>query len=339
MNTTEAAASPAQPAHADLAGYLQRMRDQERSELAREIHDELGSLLTGAKLEIATLRLRLESPSGEVLEHLTHLTATINTLLGFSRRVVDGLHPASLTHLGLRASLEILVNEFRQSTDIAATADLDQADLDYQTQLTAYRMVQEALNNASKHAQATEVQVVLKNLGADVLLSVRDNGIGFETAALGMSGHGLAGMHHRIAAGGGQLTIQSAPGHGTLLVAALRSREGTDRRTTPAPERMAQRSACRREVATFELIDDKSVDYLNRLLASRDEAATHPVCRAADFGIPMQALAPGSSGRVAQAGSTALALATRSSCLSADGRNSSRVRRTAASTTARHVAR
>lgn len=337
MNTTEAAPSLAQPAQADLATYLQRMRDHERSELAREIHDELGSLLTGAKLEIASLRLRLEGTSGDAVERLTHLAATIDTLLEFSRRVVDGLHPSSLTNLGLRASLEILVNDFRQSTGIAATADLDQADFDYETQLTAYRMVQEALNNASKHAHATEVQVVLRNRGADALLSVRDNGNGFDTAALGMSGHGLAGMRHRIAAGGGRLTMESAPGHGTLLVATLRSRDGADRRSTPAVEWMAQPTACQREVSTFELIADTSVDYLNRLLASRDEAATHPVCRAGAFAILMQAPVPGSPGPLAQTGSTGPA--ARASCLAADGRNSSRVRRKSASTTARHVAR
>ena len=130
---------------------------------------------------------------------------------------------------------------------------------------------------------------MLKNRGADVLLSVRDNGTGFDTAALGFSGHGLAGMHHRIAAGGGQLTVRSAPGHGTLLLAMLRSRKGAERpvaRALDAPcgsaaEPLAQPTAREREVTTFALIDDKSVDYLSRLLASRDAAATQPVCRAA----------------------------------------------------------
>lgn len=338
MNTTEAAASPAQPAQADLATYLQRMRDQERSELAREIHDELGSLLTGAKLEIASLRLRLDGTSGDAVERLTHLAATINSLLEFSRRVVEGLHPSSLTNMGLRASLEILVNDFRQSTDIAATADLDQADLDYETQLTAYRMVQEALNNTSKHAQATEVQVVLSNRGADVLLSVCDNGTGFDTAALDTRGHGLAGMRHRIAAAGGHLSIQSEPGRGTTLIATLRSRDGVNRRSAPAVGRMARPMFSQHEASTFELIADKSVDYLSRLLASRDEAATHPVCRAG--GIALQAPAPDdSSGAAAQAGSTGLGPAARASCLAVDGRNSSRGRRKPASTTARHVAR
>lgn len=337
MNTTEAAASPARPAQADLATYLQRMRDQERSELAREIHDELGSLLTGAKLEIASLSLRLDGTSSDVIERLTHLTATINSLLKFSRRVVDGLHPSSLTNLGLRASLEILMDDFRQRADIAATADLDQADLDYETQLTAYRMVQEALNNIGKHAHATEVQVVLKNRGTHVLLSVRDNGTGFDTATLGMLGHGLAGMRHRIAAGGGRLIIHSAPGRGTRLVARLRSRAGAERRSTPAVEYMAQPTACQRDVSSFELLADKSVVYLNRLLASRDEAATHPVCSAGDFGIPMDTPAPGSSGRAAQTGSTGLAV--RASCLAADGRDSSRACRTSGSKATRHVAR
>jgi signal transduction histidine kinase len=221
MHTAHTLAPAPRGFSTDLATYLQQMRDQERGDLAREIHDELGSLLTGAKLEVASLKLRLDRPSKDVLDRLMHLSTTISSGIAFSRRVVEGLHPSSLTNLGLVASLEILAREFGQSTGIAVATDLEEVDLDVASQLTVYRVVQESLTNTSKYARATDARIVMRGCVADVLMTVSDNGAGFEAAAVGTSSHGLAGMHHRVEACGGQLTISSAPGRGTLLAAVL----------------------------------------------------------------------------------------------------------------------
>ena len=228
MNTAHSAAPAPEREAVDLAAQLQHMREQERADLARELHDELGSLLTGAKLELATLKLRLADASSEVVEQLTHLSAIINSGIAFSRRVVEGLHPSSLTNLGLVASLEILAREFRQSTGIPVATDLEEVDLDQAAQLTAYRVVQESLNNTSKYAGATDARIVMLNCGGDVIMTVFDNGAGFATAAVGTSSHGLAGMRHRVGTCGGQLTVSSAPQRGTLLVAVLPSHSGDD---------------------------------------------------------------------------------------------------------------
>ncbi len=205
----------------DLATYLQQMRDQERAELARELHDELGSLLTGAKLEVASLKLCVGPGSGDILQRLQHLSETINRGIAFSRRVVEGLHPSSLTNLGLTASLEILAREFQSSTGIAMATDLEEVDLDEAAQLTVYRVVQESLNNTSKYAGATDARVVMLECGSRAVITVRDNGKGFDTAAPGPASHGLAGMHHRVRSCGGQLTVSSADGLGTLVTAVL----------------------------------------------------------------------------------------------------------------------
>jgi signal transduction histidine kinase len=242
MLTTHNAARAPQAMPIDLAGYLQQMRDQERGNLARELHDELGSLLTGAKLEVASLKLRLDDASPEIRERLTHLSRIISSGIAFSRRVVEGLHPSSLTNLGLAASLEIMAREFRHSTGIAVTTDLDEVDLDAASQLAVYRVVQESLNNTSKYAQATDARIVMKKCVADVITTVSDNGCGFDVAAAGTSSHGLAGMRHRVQVCGGELTLTSARGTGTLLAAVIPC-------TAPAPAAVADRESRGRHVS------------------------------------------------------------------------------------------
>jgi hypothetical protein len=261
MNSTHPAPSPTQPP-GNLATYLQQIRDQERGDLARELHDELGSLLTGAKLEVASLKLRLDGASDDVVARLKHLGETINSGIAFSRRVVEGLHPSSLKNLGLRASLDILAREFGSTTGIAMTTELEDADLDAAAQLTVYRVAQESLNNTSKYARATEARIVMLDCGGDVVVTVRDNGVGFEPAAVGTSSHGLAGMHHRVGTCGGQLTVSSATGQGTLLVAVI-----------PKRPVMAAPDASPRQPDAADVF----VVQLERLLAVRQDAMKRPV--------------------------------------------------------------
>jgi signal transduction histidine kinase len=221
MNTARNAAVAPGCGATELATYLQQMRDEERADLARELHDELGSLLTGAKLEVATMKMHVGDGSMDMLHRLQHIGEIIDSGIAFSRRVVEGLHPSSLTNLGLAASLEILAGEFRQRTGIAMATDLEEVHLAEASQLAAYRVAQESLNNTSKYAGATQARIVMLNCDGGAMMTVCDNGRGFDTAAAGTSSHGLAGMHHRVGACGGQLTVTSQRGRGTLLVAVL----------------------------------------------------------------------------------------------------------------------
>lgn len=211
---------------ADLATYLQQMREQERGDLARELHDELGALLTRAKLDVASLKASLPGVSAETEKRLRHLGEMINRGIAFSRRVVEDLHPSSLANLGLTASLEILAREFGENAGIAMATHFDDIDIDDTAQLTVYRVVQESLNNASKYAKASEAQVVLLDCEGEIVLTVHDNGRGFDTAATGMSSHGLAGMRHRVESCGGQFTVTSEPGKGTVIAAVLPKQVG-----------------------------------------------------------------------------------------------------------------
>jgi len=206
---------------AKLATYLQQAREQERGDLARELHDELGALLTCAKLDIASLKSRLAGSSSEINQRLQHLSETVNSGIAFSRRVVEGLHPSSLTNLGLKSSLDILTREFGANTGVRMSVMMDDVKLDEASALAAYRIVQESLNNVAKSAAAKQAWVTMFDCDSDVVMSVRDNGKGFDAAAMGAGSHGLAGMRHRAESCGGQLHVSSRPGSGTLIVAVL----------------------------------------------------------------------------------------------------------------------
>lgn len=202
---------------AKLATHLQTVREDERGDLARALHDELGSLLTAAKLDVARIKARLPDPAPEIDERFTHLITTLNSVIGMTRRIVEDLRPSSLSHLGLKASLEILAREFSEHSGITVTTDIDEVDLVGSAQLTVYRLVQESLTNIGKYAQAQLVEISLHSFNGYVTVDVKDNGKGFNLGNVGNASHGLAGMRHRVEAAGGRLNVASSEGHGTLV--------------------------------------------------------------------------------------------------------------------------
>ena len=189
---------------------------------ASELHDELGSLLTAAKLDVARLKSRL-TDSPDATQRLQHLNDLLNSGIALKRRIIEDLRPSSLSNLGLVASLEILGREFAERSNIEIEMVLEPVVLDESNQLTVYRMVQESLTNISKYAQATEASIVMKNYANHVVVEVSDNGKGFDTQHARPSTHGLAGMRHRVEAAKGKLTISSTSGQGTRLSAVLPS--------------------------------------------------------------------------------------------------------------------
>ena len=206
---------------AELATHLQNVREDERGHLARELHDELGALLTAAKLDVARLKSRLGTTLPEANERLTHLTTTLNSGIALKRRIVEDLRPSSLSHLGLVASLEILAREFEERSEIAITTDLETVDMAGSVQLTVYRLVQESLTNMGKYAEATEAVVSLQNMDGYISVEVKDNGKGFDIDKIGSLSHGISGMRHRVEAAGGRLTVSSGPSSGTRISAVL----------------------------------------------------------------------------------------------------------------------
>jgi signal transduction histidine kinase len=207
---------------AELATHLQNVREEERGHLARELHDELGALLTAAKLDVARQKSRLGvQPAPEVTQRLQHLTEALNSGIALKRRIIEDLRPSSLSNLGLTASLEILAREFSERSGVEITTGLEPVELDEATQLTVYRLVQESLTNVGKYAEAGQVEISVRNYGGHVEVDIKDDGKGFDVARIRASTHGLAGMRHRVEAAGGRLTVTSAPGRGTRIAAVL----------------------------------------------------------------------------------------------------------------------
>ena len=204
-----------------LANHLQQVREDERGYLARELHDELGALLTAAKLDVARLKSRLDTQAPEVLERLRHLSETLNGVIALKRRIIEDLRPSSLSNLGLTAALEILTREFAERAGLEVQTNLETVELSDATQLTVYRMVQESLTNIGKYAHAHKVLVTVHNHPQHVAVQIRDDGQGFDLSGIGRTSHGLAGMRQRVEAAGGRLTVSSTPGEGTLVSAIL----------------------------------------------------------------------------------------------------------------------
>ncbi len=206
---------------AQLATHLQNTREDERGDLARALHDEIGSLLTAAKLDVARLKSQLSSTVPDADVRFTHLNSTLNNIVGMTRKIVEDLRPSSLSHLGLTTSLEILAREFEKQHHIPVVADLESVEISGSSQLTIYRLVQESLTNISKYALAKNVMLSMHNLDAYVSVQVRDDGVGFDKSKVDGIHHGLLGMQHRIEALGGKLVITSMPGYGTHILATV----------------------------------------------------------------------------------------------------------------------
>jgi len=204
-----------------LALHMERVREDERGRLARELHDELGGLLTAAKLDVARIRKRLPE-AGLGQDILRHLIQALDAGIAVKRRITEDLHPSSLANLGLRATLQIQCTEFAQHAEIRVTSDIADIDLPRDHALAVYRIVQEALNNVAKYAAATAVRVSMVAVGDRLEVRVVDDGKGFNPElAESAGGHGLQGMRFRVRAFGGELHLQSFFGKGSSVLATF----------------------------------------------------------------------------------------------------------------------
>jgi signal transduction histidine kinase len=205
----------------ELTHHLQTAREDERNRLARNLHDELGALLTSAKLDAARIRSRLGNTAPEALERLAHLVDTLNSSIALGRRIIEDLRPSTLSNLGLVPTLEILTREFADQSGIEVHCELSPVKLEPTAELVIYRVVQEAITNIAKYAKARNVWVTLSAREGYVDVTVRDDGIGFDAAAKRASAYGLVGMRFRVESEGGTLNVATAPGKGTTILVML----------------------------------------------------------------------------------------------------------------------
>jgi signal transduction histidine kinase len=204
----------------ELAGHLVNAREDERSRVARELHDEMGGLFTAMKLEFTRLRCVPDLPPA-VRDRVCGVEARLNDGIVLKRRIVENLRPSSLEQLGLCAALSSLCEDTAANLGIDVIKQLEPVPLDKDAELTVYRLVQESLTNISKYATAQRISVTLEQQGARVQVTVQDDGRGFDVATVRAGHHGLLGMRVRVEAHAGTLTIESAPGRGTLIRASL----------------------------------------------------------------------------------------------------------------------
>ncbi|MBE0588552.1 MAG: CHASE3 domain-containing protein [Hydrogenophaga sp.] len=207
----------------ELAGYLVNTREDERGRLARELHDEMGGLLTAMKLELARLR-RVPGVPPVALQRAAGIEQRLNESIAVKRRIVEHLRPSSLDQLGLVAALEVLCEDAATSLNIPVTHTLAEVPLDKESELTVYRLVQESLTNISKYARARHVWVTLEQRDNQAVVTVRDDGVGFEVNDVGAGHHGLTGMRVRVEAHAGRLSMASGPAQGTRIRAELPTR-------------------------------------------------------------------------------------------------------------------
>ncbi len=205
----------------ELTGHLHTTREEERSRLARNLHDELGALLTSAKLDAARIRSRLGASAPEAQERLVHLVSSLDASIALGRSIIEDLRPSTLDHLGLAAALEILVREFSERSGVLTHCELAPVKLSASAELVLYRLAQEAITNISKYAAATLVRVTMAAHDGMVELCVEDDGVGFDPTLQPRSAYGLVGMRFRVEAERGRLHIVSAPGKGTRVQVTL----------------------------------------------------------------------------------------------------------------------
>jgi signal transduction histidine kinase len=200
-----------------LAAHLISVREEERAHIAREIHDELGQVLTGLKMEVTWLAKRLrEKP---LIEKTDSMCKLIDATVGTVRKIATGLRPEMLDDMGLIAAVGWQAKEFQKRTGIRCRAKLPpEVKLDVDVSTTMFRIFQEILTNVARHSRATRVDMELDIAEDHVALEVTDNGVGIADSDLnGKKSLGLLGMHERALLFGGEVKISGTPGHGTRV--------------------------------------------------------------------------------------------------------------------------
>ena len=202
-----------------LSAQVVQAQEAERKELSRELHDEVGQMLTGLRLELAGLSRLANGDTARFAEKLAEARAMAERTLQSVRQLAMGLRPSMLDDLGLGPAIEWQGREFSRRTGVPVNVEIsgNLEGLPEAHRTCAYRIVQEALTNCARHARAKQIRVMLLG-GKEVLaVTVHDDGVGFAPEGLRDRGLGLIGIEERVRELGGEISLRSAPGRGTVL--------------------------------------------------------------------------------------------------------------------------
>lgn len=203
----------------ELAAHHEKIREDERTRIAREIHDEFGQYLTALRMDTAMLNIRHGDGNPELKHHLASMKETIDTTIGVVRDLATALRPAALD-MGLVSAAEWLLAGFEERTGTRAhlRAPSEDLGLDNERSTAAFRILQEALTNITRYAQASEVHVTIDLADQALVMVVMDDGIGFDPAEVRVrKTFGLLGIRERALMFGGESKVDSETGAGTVL--------------------------------------------------------------------------------------------------------------------------
>ncbi|MDO8812983.1 MAG: PAS domain S-box protein [Gallionella sp.] len=217
----------------ELSAHQLSVREEERTRIARELHDELGQMLTGVKLDAMWLASRLSGEQPSIVDKVASMSKLIDETLDAMRRVAADLRPVMLDDLGLEAAIEWLSEEFGKHSGLAVQLELDvergqrgyqgeDCDLDSDVTTAIFRIVQECLTNIARHAEAEHVLISLDCHDGKLMLLLSDDGKGIPATGNEIrKSYGIVGMRERAHNLGGTLHLLSIPGEGTTVVAII----------------------------------------------------------------------------------------------------------------------
>lgn len=194
-----------------LSQQLVQAQEEERKRISRELHDEIGQMLTGLKMELANLEAFRNNPGNEFQEHLNETRTITERTMQSVRELAMGLRPSMLDDLGLEPALRWQAQEFSRRSGVPAALDTDGEleNLPEPVRTCIYRVVQESLTNCARHAEASRVRIAVHGSRDRIYLTIQDDGKGFDVHNLGSRSMGLIGMEERVKKLGGMLTISS----------------------------------------------------------------------------------------------------------------------------------
>jgi PAS domain S-box-containing protein len=208
----------------NLTAYLESVREQERTNIAREIHDELAQALTALKMDLSWLNHKLPGEEGSLIEKTKSMNSLIDSTIHTVKRISAELRPGILDDLGLVAAIEWQTEEFQNRTGISCHVIVDPDDIavDQDLATAIFRIFQETLTNVARHARATRVTVNLKKRAGKLTLRVKDNGIGITEEQISDSrSFGLIGMHERVIPWDGKISLKGIPDKGTTVIVSV----------------------------------------------------------------------------------------------------------------------
>jgi PAS domain S-box-containing protein len=209
----------------DLSTRLNKVREEERINVARELHDGLGQSLTGMKLDMSWLGKQISNPESyqnrlRLLNKINDMTQRADDTIKTIRKIATDLRPPMLDQLGLFASIEWLIDDFRNRSEIKLSmhSNIKKINLDSVASTNVFRILQETLTNIIRHSSASEVNISLNKTGKDYILEILDNGIGMNKNDLkNPKSIGIKGMRERALLCGGRIDVEGKPGEGTKV--------------------------------------------------------------------------------------------------------------------------